>query len=532
MKSKEKATAALNHLALLRSGTKDMEPKKFLTFAIKSVRESGADDPEPGLYVEGILAGEEIDFEGEIMDYATSKPNFQAWNKKMSELSGGKSVGNLRGQHNSKIAAGKFVEMNYDDGAKSIPVVAKVVDPGEQEKVREGVYTSFSVGAHYARKWKDGKNVRWTADPFEGSLVDFGAIPMTRGFTYQAADGKIEERQFDGGRRELRKAFEAAGKPLSVEQEDQVVKTVNGLGAALKGLYTISAFARLMEDLMMLRDSLTFERDYEGDDSPVTDRVAEASEELLECLAAYAQEEVSEEIGKRNPVEEKTVDIKDLAKDLPVETKTAAVADPAAAATAAAGDPNAPDAAAVAKAIDGINDSLKILKAAGFKVEAGTLATKAGKQDDADEDDKSAAGDGKCTKTKDECTDEKCMTHKGKAAAAGAGDDVALKAGDVRTIVNDRLKEFSAEITESIEKTITKPLGEQLETIGKAIAAIAGSPMPARVAGAGARLVGKDAEANRDAEDAEKSIAADVKDGRTTSAIMKIRAGGGNRVTL
>lgn len=162
---------------------------KRVQFAFKSAAES----PESGgLVVEGILAAEQVDFEGEVMDYKTSKPNFQKWNARSAEASGGKSLGALRGQHDPKIAAGKFIAMEYDDTRQVIPCTAVVVDPIEADKVREGVYTSFSIGAHYVRKWRDGQHTRWTADPFEGSLVDFGSIPGTRGFTYRTADGAVK----------------------------------------------------------------------------------------------------------------------------------------------------------------------------------------------------------------------------------------------------------------------------------------------------------------------------------------------------
>ena len=170
----------------------DVGVKKYATFAFKSAWDAPVDDPEPGLFVEGILAAEEPDFENEIMDYKSSKPNFERWNAQFAEVTGGKRVGNLRGQHNPKVAAGKFVEMTYDDVGLTIPVTAKVIDPGEADKVREGVYTSFSIGAHYVRKWGDGQHVRWTADPFEGSLVDFGSIPSSRGFVYRAANGAVK----------------------------------------------------------------------------------------------------------------------------------------------------------------------------------------------------------------------------------------------------------------------------------------------------------------------------------------------------
>ncbi len=180
----------LHTQVVMKAAGADVGLRKLCAFgAFKSAWDSPVDDPEPGLFVEGILAAEQVDFEGEIMDYASSKPNFQRWNANFAEQTNGKSVGNLRGQHNPKIAAGKFVTMEYDDAKMQIPVLAKVIDPTEADKVREGVYTSFSIGAHYVRKWRDGANVRWTADPFEGSLVDFGSIPASRGFSYRAADG-------------------------------------------------------------------------------------------------------------------------------------------------------------------------------------------------------------------------------------------------------------------------------------------------------------------------------------------------------
>jgi hypothetical protein len=563
----EKAAKALNRLIQMRSSNgREGDGTKFVTFAIKTVREATAaeveaDPAEKGLFVEGILAGEEPDFEGEILDYKSSKPNFQAWNENASKLTGGKSVGNLRGQHNPKVAAGKFVAMNYDDKNLSIPCVAKVIDPVEQDKVREGVYTSFSVGAHYARKWKDGKYVRWTADPFEGSLVDFGAIPMTRGFTYRAADGTEEERAFDGGRRQLRKAFESLGKPLTVEDEDRVVKAIGSMQAARKGLYTISGFAQLLQELIYLRESITFEREMEGDDSPVTDRVAEAVEELLECLAAYTQEQVSEEIGKANSKEEKTVDIKDVSKDLP---RTAPPTDPAAAGTK-------PTDEQIALAVKGINDSLAILKTAGvdlssaFKAYSQQPGSAPGGHDSpvspAASDDKAVATDPKakghaeltkeeckaedcdvhkkgkaaaaCGKSESECTDEKCMTHKGKkTAAAGAGDGEALKRADVQSLIDNSLGNRFAAFQEKFEKDVATPLSEQLKAIGETLAAIGAAPVPTSVKPRAVTLVGKDVEANRDAQDADKAIADDVKNGRTVSAVQRIRERGGNRVAL
>jgi hypothetical protein len=549
----DKAAAALGHLMTLKGRVgKDGEPEKWATFAIKSCYEAPAEDPEPGLFVEGILAAEEPDFEGEIMDFVSSKPNFQKWNKNFSDMTGGKSVGNLRGQHNPKIAAGKFVTMEYDDDKKAIPVLAKVVDPVEADKVRQGVYTSFSIGAHYARKWRDpgGKYMRWTADPFEGSIVDFGSIPTTRGFVYRAADGHEEQREFDGGRRQLRKAFEAYGRPLSIEEEDRVVKAITGMGAAQKGLYTISGFAQLVQELIYMRDSITFEKEMEGDASPVTERVAEATNELLECLAAYTQEQVSEEIGK---TKEKTVELKDLVKDIPAN-KTATAADPA---------DSKPTPDAIKTALDSVNEGLKVLKAAGYSLQPGTtsdpghsnpvgpsgedgksvatdpkakghgeLSKEDCKAEECDVHKKMKAAndndaDDKCKKTAEECNDEKCMTHKGKKSAAVSANGDALKRADVVNIVNETVGHQFNEFRTSFQKDVVGPLSEQLKTIGETMVAIGAAPVPTRIAARpGLQVVTKDVEVNKEAEDAQKAIAKDVADGKATSAILRIRENG------
>jgi hypothetical protein len=381
-------------------------------------------DTSDGMFVEGCLAAEEEDFEHEIMDYKTSKPLFQKWSEDVAQKSGGLSVGNLRGQHNPKILAGKFVEINYDDESKKINVVAKVIDPTEQDKVREGCYTSFSTGAQYAKKWRDGNLTRWTAAPFEGSLVDIGSMPSTRGFVYCAADGKEEQRSFDGGRRELREAFEGIKQPLTTAEEDRIVETVNKSAAAHKGLWTVSAFANLMSDLIGLRNAVAFERSQEGDDSPVTDRIADATEELLECLASYTQEQVSEEISNNEENKFMAIDISEAKKKL----------DQARA------------------------DLLK-----------------------AEESFKAAGGKEECMKSEADCDDDNCPKHgeaakkrkKEKAAAAAAGSEVAMKRADVESLIATKFADFEG---------VIKTFGTQLGELGETVKLIASQPVASNVA--------------------------------------------------
>jgi hypothetical protein len=153
--------------------------------------------------VYGIATAEKLDRSGEILDYASSKPNFEKWVKETMAASGGQSQGNLRAMH-GKVAAGKLVKIEFDDANLQIPVVAKVVDDQEWKKVLEGVYTGFSIGGSYANKWDDpsmkktdGKPaVRYTANPSELSLVDRACLPDAKFFSIEKADGSSQQMEF------------------------------------------------------------------------------------------------------------------------------------------------------------------------------------------------------------------------------------------------------------------------------------------------------------------------------------------------
>jgi hypothetical protein len=146
--------------------------------------------------VHGVMAEEARDKSGETFDYESSKPYVQAWSQAMEKDTNGRSVGNVRGQH-GKIAAGKLVSITFDDATKTIPVVAKIVDNNEWEKVQEGVYNGFSIGGSYIKKWADGNTIRYTAKPSEVSIVDNPCMYGAK-FTMVKADGAFEYRGFAG----------------------------------------------------------------------------------------------------------------------------------------------------------------------------------------------------------------------------------------------------------------------------------------------------------------------------------------------
>ena len=147
--------------------------------------------------VYGTLTEETPDKSGEIFDYASGKPAVQAWSDEIKAASKGKSLGNVRAMHGN-TAAGKFTNIQYDDANKRIEGAAKIVDDDEWEKVLAGVYTGFSIGGAYTKRWQDPNNSslwRFTPKLSEISLVDNPCVP-TATFEYIKADGSVEMRKF------------------------------------------------------------------------------------------------------------------------------------------------------------------------------------------------------------------------------------------------------------------------------------------------------------------------------------------------
>ncbi len=169
------------------------------------------------------------DASDEIMDYKSSKPLFMEWSNAAQKRSGGKSLGNLRSMHQTKVA-GKLIDFRPDDQVQGFYVGAKIVDDDEWNKVVEGVYTGFSIGGSYQKRWPDEKKpglIRYTAKPTELSIVDAPCIP---GATFQMVKAEgIQSVEFRPGN---------AGDGLVLEPEaediaaaDELNKAVNAPGA-------------------------------------------------------------------------------------------------------------------------------------------------------------------------------------------------------------------------------------------------------------------------------------------------------------
>ncbi len=291
----------------------------------------------------GVGAQEVADKSGEIMDYATSKPNFESWSNTAEKMSGGLSLGNVREMH-GKSAAGKLTYFKSNDETKLFEVCAKVVDDKAWEKVVQGVYTGFSIGGSYAKRWQDASDsnlTRYTASPSEISLVDSPCIP-TATFTMVKADGLEEQVEFvkvakrpDVNPKEGEKKYgdveyaDAKNKKYSLDTEAHVraaasywgqaknkskysaedQKTISAkisaaekkfkIGAEKmsklsKGMYGVSNLASVITSLKYCAEDAKMEAMYEKDESEVPGKLFEAISLLGDILVQMAQEEVAE----------------------------------------------------------------------------------------------------------------------------------------------------------------------------------------------------------------------------------------------
>jgi hypothetical protein len=211
------------------------------------------------------------------MDYAASKPLIKAWSDNAFQASGGKSLGNLRAMHNPRVAAGIVTTLDFRDDEKAIDAVAKVVDAEEVKKVRAGVYTGFSIGGSYARKWQDGDYTRYAAQPSELSLADNPMIKSAR-FTLVKVDGSVEEKDFQGPQ---------AQTPAPLDK-------VAEAGALQKRLSAVAELAELLRRFRCFLGDVVYEAERKQGGSTVPARLQAAVLNLVDLFKELATEESEE----------------------------------------------------------------------------------------------------------------------------------------------------------------------------------------------------------------------------------------------
>ena len=156
------------------------------------------------------------------------------------------------------VAAGKVTEITFNDAEKQIEICAKVVDDAEWTKVLEGVYTGFSQGGSYERRWTDADGrTRYTAAPSEISLVDLPCLPEAT-FEMIKADGTSEQRRFG------------------------------------KSMDNVARLANLIEELNWLQNASELEEMIEQDDSSVPGKLRDLVARASAVLRIMASEETGE----------------------------------------------------------------------------------------------------------------------------------------------------------------------------------------------------------------------------------------------
>lgn len=229
--------------------------------------------------VYGVATAEALDRQGEICDYATTKPFYEKWSSDIAKASDGKSLGNVRSMHGS-IAAGKITTLKFNDADRQIELCAKIVDDAEWAKVTEGVYTGFSQGGAYVKRWTDDVgHQRYTADPCEVSLVD---LPCLQRATFQMikANGASEQRSFrvqppnSGG--EWEKVFRSKRDGATFSSKAELRKHHKDLNAQA---LAAAAAGPALGALKTIREAL------DGKEAPVALVKSQIDEELAKVVA-------------------------------------------------------------------------------------------------------------------------------------------------------------------------------------------------------------------------------------------------------
>jgi hypothetical protein len=311
----------------------------------------------------------------EIFDYESSKPNFAKWSAdiaKATEAAGQEvSLGNIREMH-GKVAAGKVVEIDFNDAEKAIDIVTEIVDDAAWDKVKKGVYTGFSIGGKYVKKWKDesvATLTRFTADPVEISLVDLACVPSAT-FSMVKAAGVAEDVPFErygllkadvaredltvgelltlvkdylppDRQQELMKADTTAGgflaelralvaEPVSdalakdapkdaaaasakaESSTESSAEKAAGAPALVKSMYTVGAFADMLQTIAWMAQDAEWEKGWEKDASTIPDELRAWLALGTEIFKKMSAEETAELVASLMPPAPVVVDVVEL----------------------------------------------------------------------------------------------------------------------------------------------------------------------------------------------------------------------------
>lgn len=225
------------------------------------------------IIVTGIASSETLDNQNEVVKSSAIKdalPDYMAI--------GG--TGALREMHQSKAAGTVFKAEVLEDGNTLIE--ARVVDKDACKKIEQGVYKGFSIGGKIVKK--EG-NAITKLKLTEISLVDRPCNPDSLFSMYKADDVKIESSE-----KSINKKLSDAFNKMAIEK---LGKSAYDYTQEV-GLGNISRLTYILSELQCLQSCSEYEREMEGDNSPLPEDLTNAITSLYDILVRMAQEEFQE----------------------------------------------------------------------------------------------------------------------------------------------------------------------------------------------------------------------------------------------
>lgn len=218
----------------------------YVTLSLDDAKLSRGDDG--CLYIRDVVGtSETLDRDGEVVDYLSAKACMADFMNRTSRKSGP-----LREQHTQKVA-GRVIGWKPSDDDKAVKIDLKIIADDAIKLVENGGYTGVSIGFRRAFKVGNRLVVKRIG---EFSLVDAEANP----------DSAL---------------------PLEKAEGDDT----------RKGLGLVSYFIGLLQNLLMVRDSLQAERAGEGDKSETPEAADALARDAAELAREMFEEEVAEALG-------------------------------------------------------------------------------------------------------------------------------------------------------------------------------------------------------------------------------------------
>lgn len=249
---------------------------------------------------------EEPDGHGEICDIEKSWPAIISDAKSQFEISGGKSVGVLRRQHDRTKSIGKLtlIERRERDGKPGIWVEGLCTDEKAKADAALGVLTGISIRG-LAQKWPDETVKGLTRYAWkmreEDSLVDRPAVPHAL-IEVMKSNGVAEMVKARG--RDVAQFWSCgiAGCPnqhtAKVDaQTCDGTKSANRSGDLRKSLYGIADLVSLLSTLLCITSNVEYEETWEainqGDTSglPIAQQLKEIAQKVFDALEAMIADE-------------------------------------------------------------------------------------------------------------------------------------------------------------------------------------------------------------------------------------------------